>query len=523
MKQMIHIFKKDVRRFWWEICILLALLALYAWCQPAEWFGSINAINQTSTMYIRYSGAQMGFVLVLLWAVLLIGVVFEEAPAGDRQFWTTRPYRWQSLLAAKILFCVATVHVPLLIVQLILLKAAGFAAFHSLGRLIWMNLGLAALLSPVAALATIIKNRSQFLRIALGLILIFIICLIAFAATGGWGMNLGASYVMFAGNESPWGRLLTLLAIGLLVLVIVRQYAVQKTTQARWVALAGVALLVAMNFVIPETHLNAAVYPALNQESPSYMQLHMSAPSTEHSFVPIFARDDKHILINLNLYGDSVPEGYIVQGNGIKITLQAADGTRWSSDWQEIYTLLLEHETTPPGTEIKGGWRTLSSNFAVDKSFYERFKGSPVTVHVDVAATLLQDHTSQLSEHNGDAVIPNIGFCHINNTTTLGFYCRSDLERVPLFGITSQIAKDCLTDESGSTNIWWNFEWERASILAPLQTFVPSINQYPSKRTLTECNNRPLILRRPEKIRQFQTGKDFTGIKLGGYSYRLGM
>lgn len=518
MKQMIHIFKKDVRRFWWEICILLALLALYAWCQPAEWLGQPNYFSHDSTMYARYSGAHMGFVLVLLWAVMLIRIVFEEAPAGDRQFWTTRPYRWQSLLAAKILFFVATVHVPLLVIQLILLKAAGFNAFHSLGRLILMNLGLAALLSPVGALAAITRRRSQFLRIALGLLLVFVICLIGFAMTGGWGMSLGVNYAMFVGKESSWDSLLTLLAIGLLVLVIVRQYAVRKTMQSRWIALAGVAFLIALNFITPETHLNAAAYPALSQESPSYMQLHMNAQPAEPRFLPAVDRGDKHVTIGLNLYGDSVPEGYIVQGNGVKITVLAANGTRWSSDWQRIYTLL-EHETIPPDTKTKGVFRTISTNFDMDKSFYEKFKNSPVTVHVDVAATLLQDHTSQLSEHDDELVIPEIGLCHVS--AFLLFDCRSDLERLPLFGVSSQISPDCSLKGTGSINTWWNFSWEHGAILNPLQTFELSTDQYPGKRNLEECNNRPFILRRPEKIRQFQIGQDFTGIKLRGYSYRI--
>ena len=37
MSQTIHIFKKDVRRFSWEIVLSLLLLALYGWCQPVLW------------------------------------------------------------------------------------------------------------------------------------------------------------------------------------------------------------------------------------------------------------------------------------------------------------------------------------------------------------------------------------------------------------------------------------------------------------------------------------------------------
>ena len=62
------------------------------------------------------------------WFLLIVRVVHEEVLASDRQFWVTRPYEWKKLLAAKVLFLVVFVNLPLFIVQMVLLSKAGFQA-----------------------------------------------------------------------------------------------------------------------------------------------------------------------------------------------------------------------------------------------------------------------------------------------------------------------------------------------------------------------------------------------------------
>jgi hypothetical protein len=43
MKQVIHIFRKDVRHLWKEIAVSLTLLAVYVWSEPATWFSGAAA------------------------------------------------------------------------------------------------------------------------------------------------------------------------------------------------------------------------------------------------------------------------------------------------------------------------------------------------------------------------------------------------------------------------------------------------------------------------------------------------
>ena len=39
MKQILNIFRKDLRRFWYEIAVSLALLATYSWNDVRGWAG----------------------------------------------------------------------------------------------------------------------------------------------------------------------------------------------------------------------------------------------------------------------------------------------------------------------------------------------------------------------------------------------------------------------------------------------------------------------------------------------------
>src|SRR5438105_2257009 len=102
--QTIHIFRKDARYLWREIGLFIALTALFAWRD--------------------YLWAE---VLLSVSAVFLIArVIHAETLPGDTQFWLTRPYHWTSLLAAKILFILIFLNVPIFFARMHILAVAGF-------------------------------------------------------------------------------------------------------------------------------------------------------------------------------------------------------------------------------------------------------------------------------------------------------------------------------------------------------------------------------------------------------------
>src|SRR5208337_3681267 len=111
MRQAWHIFLKDVRRLRYELIVILAMTAAYAWLQ-GHWSPLYSAQNGRVNLT---AGLLRGFLLPMAWWYLASLAVYGEPLPGDRQFWVTRPYRWTSLLGAKLLFIVAFVSFPLLL------------------------------------------------------------------------------------------------------------------------------------------------------------------------------------------------------------------------------------------------------------------------------------------------------------------------------------------------------------------------------------------------------------------------
>src|SRR5689334_27335 len=116
MKLVLHIFRKDVRRLWPQIVATLAIVAALGredrW--RSDWLAS-----QTE--------GWLNLLLPLMWAFLIGLAIGQEPLTGHRQFWITRPYRRSGLLAAKLLFALAFVHLPFFVEQAYVLAARGFA------------------------------------------------------------------------------------------------------------------------------------------------------------------------------------------------------------------------------------------------------------------------------------------------------------------------------------------------------------------------------------------------------------
>jgi hypothetical protein len=155
MNQILHIFRKDVRHHWLEICAALAALALYAWHEPALWAPQ----QGYSIGFQTFVWSLLPALVPIAWCFLIVRVVQGESLVGDRQFWITRPYEWQKLLAAKFLFVLAFVNLPLFIADLILLQRAGFPPAPYLIGLLYMQLMvILVLFLPSAAAATVTQS-----------------------------------------------------------------------------------------------------------------------------------------------------------------------------------------------------------------------------------------------------------------------------------------------------------------------------------------------------------------------------
>jgi len=93
MNQTLHIFLKDMRRFWAEIFVSLAVTAaLIGVCIVLH--GSANNVQDLHTQVFA---TLAGLLMVLVpagWWVVITRVIHAERLVGDTQFWITRPYVW---------------------------------------------------------------------------------------------------------------------------------------------------------------------------------------------------------------------------------------------------------------------------------------------------------------------------------------------------------------------------------------------------------------------------------------------
>src|ERR1700733_7233624 len=136
MHQALHIFKKDARYLRYEI----TLVCLFA--------GAFSAMHLRAPHGL-FNEAWLPEIFWFIGVATIVSrLVLAEAIPGDRQFWITRPYRWQSLLGAKLLFIIVFVNVPLFLAQLFILIIDGFPLFSSIPGLLWSQVLLFAFLLP---------------------------------------------------------------------------------------------------------------------------------------------------------------------------------------------------------------------------------------------------------------------------------------------------------------------------------------------------------------------------------------
>src|SRR5260370_11049118 len=157
MSQILHIFRKDTRHHWPEILISLALLLVYAILQPRTW-----TEQQYNRQFLDTVLPSLPGILILSWVFLVVRIVQGEALVGDRQFWLTRPYEWHRLLAAKLLSVFVFFHLPLFIVQIVLLYVAKFPVVSTIPGLLYVHALFAfALVLPSFTIGSVTSRIGQ--------------------------------------------------------------------------------------------------------------------------------------------------------------------------------------------------------------------------------------------------------------------------------------------------------------------------------------------------------------------------
>jgi hypothetical protein len=346
MHEILVIFKKDVRRLWWQIGAMLAMSAVV---------GCLDAGRAAAQPGV--AEGLLNMVLPLVWACLVAQAIHGEPLVGDREFWMTRPYRWGRLLAAKALFAALFVHVPSLVTDAAILAAHGYNPLHALPPLLVKQLLLAGGLTlPAMALAAVVSNLTQFV---VGVPVLF--------ATLAVGTAFRRSYPPIYVFQQPTVAVLGVAVLAVAAVAIVwLQYRRRRTRLSRILAVAaaaGVALTIVL-FSQPVTFpMSMARVPAASTHLT--MMLLPPDPRTVHG--PYSRR----VYIELPYTVSGISESDRGWLTAVSMEIVGANGVRYVYD--------------PPRDDFEVGLMMTVNRFtrlsvAMPSAAYERIKDGRVTI-----------------------------------------------------------------------------------------------------------------------------------------------
>jgi hypothetical protein len=386
MIQALHIFRKDVRRFVYEIGVLAVLTCAWAWAHIVQDVRMVSYKNLAGT------------ILTLGWWYLIARLVHEEPLAGDRQFWVTRPYSRGSLLAAKALFVVAFVNVPLLLGGFAILGAGGYRPLDYLPNFLWMQLTFTAvaLLLP-AAMASLTRSLAQFVLTILGLY-IGIIALGLIAGTINTGPVYQSMGLAWTANIFP-------LSTGLASLCILLP---QFRMRNRLVS-AGVGIALALLIMFAESNLHWRIGTAV--EARMFGQ--KGAESAAVSLAPAGVerdsklRDRTDVTLAVPLRITNIPDTLTAAPEIVELIFEAPEGRRWSSGWIAAASSEASVFQTDPSPDHTFTWR---QRVVMDRHFWESARSRNVTIR-GVVWAILCDHRSIRLDENRVTPVPGDGRC----------------------------------------------------------------------------------------------------------------
>jgi hypothetical protein len=395
VKQVLHIFRKDVRHLWLNIVVVVLLSIAHAVFDVLSWPVDLPGIVRANEIaYLLNILLPLG-----LW-FLIAQLVFQEALPGDRQFWLTRPYRWTSLLASKILFVIVFAAVPLFVSDCYILAAQGFAVWGVFPTLLLRQLAVAALfLLPSLTLATLTTGLAQFVLAWFILLLVFILEMVLEFRSSSFDVGSGVVFVssfaaIFAG-------------------VAIWQYAQRRTMAAR------VALLAIASTLLPATKA-VSYLPSLRPAAPAL-------PASPRGFdIRVAYHTDQHIPSSQSW--QEPPKGFALA----RIPLSVAGlppntllrGRASTSIELRGRTWLKPGEKWAGSVEHSGGqyWQTIY----LPKSGLTVFAQQPAGLRASIDFEVVNDRVETIVALTKPTFrVPNVGLCRLFQNTILT--CRTGL------------------------------------------------------------------------------------------------
>lgn len=310
MSQALHILKKDAGHLRLEIGFFLALTVAYAWAEYRQ-------SNQLAT-----------WALLAVAAVYLIArAVHAEAIPGDSQFWISRPYRWKSLLSAKLLFILLFVNLPVFVARLAILLMGGFPLASIVPGLLWSQfLILLVFCIPIAAIAALTRGLVPF---------IFSMLLLLGAGLGIQTLSGPLSLLNLGTRVNPiqwvWDAMAGVMLAAAGVAVVWIQYKSRSTRFSRALGISvAVATIVAYLYLPWPVAFAIQTHTYTHTLDASKMHV-VSEPRSKRLVVGSSRLLEAQVGILFPITG--IPEGMTAEANSFVVELRDTKGRSWKSDF----------------------------------------------------------------------------------------------------------------------------------------------------------------------------------------------
>jgi len=406
-----HIFRKDLRHTKYYLAAALLLLIAGGW----NLVRMINAAfdSRVALTPVQNAVATLG---VAAWLLFFGVLLLAEPLPGLRQYWLTRPIRWQSLLGAKSLMLAAGSVLPVFIVHCVIVLSRGLPLFEHLGAILW-NAALFSFLCFlfVATLASVSRNLQQLIlwALALGFILIL------------------STQLAFGHAASPvWvvGEAALLLAIVGGIAIVLWQYATRQTRAGR-IALVVLTLFIAsmqswprsfwfsVQHALSPVKVDAAVGQLFVDPSRSWLDLAYRGGRTAGSGQ-----------LTLDLRIENLPEGWTAELDGWSDISVTAEGETDRGPFI-FQTLTLD-----------GSGQQRSFRVPMNEAFVQKHRGKLADISIMTELALYGPPQEFVMASSATTEIPGFGRCQAETIALLLITCESILD--PSYRVKGQWAKD---------------------------------------------------------------------------------
>jgi hypothetical protein len=402
MRPALRIFRKDVRHLWPRIAVVLAaelLLGCISFWPPPGLAGTRSLL---------------GVFEILAWWYLIAAVIHEEAAPGNRQYWLTRPFSRRDLLAAKVIFILVFLCLPVFLGEVASLVLRGKSPVAYLPEMLVSQLFfLAKVVLPATALASITASLVEFgwtsLAAVVGLYIILVPLMLRAQSVVDWG-----------GLEWFRATVVAALALTASVAILLVQYVRRWTWLSRGMVVA--ALLIGVSLIwMPGWHTAFALQTRLSGQHVADTVAHIAfAPARDRSNRPVYESRKRNVdAVPIPVRVTGIPDGMALYIERVNATVDTPNRGRWSSGWDSLADLYRVLRTQGAGMEeerflLGDGEYWLYLN--IDRSIYESTGSGPMHLHARMALTLLSaEQITPLTLRGGAQAVPNDGFCWVTS------------------------------------------------------------------------------------------------------------